>query len=76
MFIDSFPCCDLTIKDGKGKSLINIYTINVFFLRKIVDKWAINGYPVVNGGSDKRSELGVPIFPIDSLLNGEPFGAT
>ena len=22
-----------------------------------------NGYPVVNGGSDKRSELGVSIFP-------------
>ena len=24
-------------------------------------------YPVVNGGSDKRSELGVPIFPIYSF---------
>ena len=29
-------------------------------------------YPVVNGGSDKWSELGVFIFPIDSLFNGEP----
>ena len=34
-------------------------------------------YPVVNGGSDKRSELGVPIFPkkIPELNNGEPAGA-
>ena len=33
-------------------------------------------YPVVNGGSDQRSELGVSIFPIYPLFNGEPFAAT
>ena len=31
-------------------------------------------YPAVNGGSD--SGLGVFIFSICSLFNGEPFGAT
>ena len=30
-------------------------------------------HPVVNGGSDARSELGVPIF---AMKNGEPVGAT
>ena len=31
-------------------------------------------YPVVNGGSEKRS-FWCPIFPRHSPLNGEPFGA-
>ena len=35
-------------------------------------------YPVVNGRSDKRSELGVPIFPEKKKKKtiGEPVGAT
>ena len=33
-------------------------------------------YPVVNAGSDKRSELGLFIFLTYSLFKGQPFGAT
>ena len=33
-------------------------------------------YPVVKGGSDQRSKLGVSDYSKYSLFNGEPVGAT
>ena len=42
-----------------------------------VVKHNVLNYPVVNGGSGKRNELGVPIFPKNiPLSHGEPVGAT
>ena len=37
---------------------------------------SIPGMAIVLGGRDKRNKLGVFIFPIYSLFNGELFGAT